>query len=315
MATSGSVNFTVPGDEIIEAAYRIIGEVGTGMPMTANQLFKGRQALNMLIKQLQGPTTKYTGLKEWARKRVTIFLEKDQNTYVLGPAGDHATASYVQSTMSVAAAAAATTITPVSTTGMSNGDTIGITLDDDTVHWTTINGVPTSDVVLTTGLASGAAAGNRIVTYTTKINRPLRIISLILRNEEGTDLTLTDMVTIQHYDTIPDKDAMGTPTDYLYEIQLNHGNLYLNRAPEDSDDVLIATILRPLEDIDSANDDIDYPQEWMRPLKWQLSIDLAAENQQPVTEEMKLNRDEAMAIAASFTVEDEYMKFEPGRDE
>jgi hypothetical protein len=69
----------------------------------------------------------------------------------------------VDTTLSVAAAASATTITVASATGISSGDMIAVLLDDDTTHFTTVSGAPAGNVVTLTVAMPGAAAIGRDV--------------------------------------------------------------------------------------------------------------------------------------------------------
>lgn len=79
--------------------------------------------------------------------------------------GRHLVTARVDTTLSVAAAAAATTITVVSATGIATGDNIGILLDDDTTHFTSVNGAPVGSVVtLTAAMPSAAAIGKNVAT-------------------------------------------------------------------------------------------------------------------------------------------------------
>ena len=74
-----------------------------------------------------------------------------------------------ETTVKVTAAAGDTTINLTSITGISDGDGIGITLDDDTVHWTFSNGTPGGDTVtLGSYLPSAATALN--VVYLPAVN-------------------------------------------------------------------------------------------------------------------------------------------------
>jgi hypothetical protein len=69
----------------------------------------------------------------------------------------------VDTTLSVAAVATDTTITVASATGIASGDTIAILLDDETTHFTTVNGAPAGNVVTLTVAMPGAAAIGRDV--------------------------------------------------------------------------------------------------------------------------------------------------------
>lgn len=70
----------------------------------------------------------------------------------------------LDTTLSAASLSGATTITVTSGTGTSNGDIIGINLDNRDTHWTTIaSGGGTTSITLTAGLAGDAASGSRVV--------------------------------------------------------------------------------------------------------------------------------------------------------
>jgi len=77
MATSGSTDFSVDRDELIEGALRICGVLDpeTGTATTA-QLAKGAEALNMIVKGLQTD-----GMPLWAIKKSTITLTADDKDY------------------------------------------------------------------------------------------------------------------------------------------------------------------------------------------------------------------------------------------
>lgn len=83
MATSGSVDFSVSRDNLIEAALRLSGvldpESGSA---TATQLSKGAEALNMLVKAWHAD-----GMPLWAIKKSTITLLTDTNSYTVTSLG------------------------------------------------------------------------------------------------------------------------------------------------------------------------------------------------------------------------------------
>lgn len=71
----------------------------------------------------------------------------------------------VDTTLTVAAVATNTTITVASATGINTGDNIAVLLDDDTTHFTTVNGAPAGNVItLTAAMPSAAAIGKDVAT-------------------------------------------------------------------------------------------------------------------------------------------------------
>ena len=288
------------------------GVIGEGETPSANQTSHASRKLNSIVKQWMGKTDFAPGLKVWSRSRATVFLQKDQGSYSLGPSGDHATASYVRTTLTASAATSAAALTVSSITGISASDYIGIELDDGTLHWDVVSGAPSGSTVnITTGLASAAASGRYVYAYTTKITRPLEILMASLRDVDLNDTPMGEM-SLGGYEAIGSKTADGTPVEYLYEYGLTNGTLYTDVQPDDVTSQIRLVYLRPIEDFDASTDEPDYPQGWYRALQAQLTMDLCTAYHRPVTQELKLMRDEALAMAQSEFAETTDIYFQPG---
>ena len=312
MATSGSVDYSTSRDTLIEDALLDAGIIEENEEASATTIAHAARKLNSIVKQWMGTADFAPGLKVWSRSRATVFLQKDQGSYSLGPTGDHATASYVRTTLTAAAAASANSLTVSSITDISASDYIGIELDDGTLHWDTVNGAPSgSTVAITTGLASAAASGRYVYAYTTKISRPLEILYASLRDSDLNDTPLGEM-SLNGYEAIGSKTADGTPTAVLYEFGLTNGTLYTDVQPDDVTSQIRLVYLRPIEDFDASTDEPDYPQGWYRPLQAQLTIDLCIAYNRPVSAELKNQRDEALAMAQSQFAETTDIYFQPG---
>ena len=317
MSTSGSVDFSTSRDAIIKRTLQVGHVLEDDEDPSSDQLTNCAVALNMIVKQWQGKADFAPGLKVWSRKRCTLFVQKDQYRYSLGTASgaDHCTASYTETTSSATLAISGTSLTVTSITGISDGDNIGITMDNDSVHWTTVNGTPTgSTVTLTAGPAAAASSGARVIAYTTKINRPLLMAAAPNWKDDNGDTYPLDEWVLAQYEAHPDKDQEGDATAYLYESSLPNGTLSLDAAPTDSDGRIEMVIQRPIEDFDAAADEPDYPQQWYRPLVCQLLLDVADQYGVEVSPNMKNNRDEALQIAQNWDPEEVVVFFEPGRD-
>ena len=171
-----------------------------------------------------------------------------------------------------------TTIEMDSTTGMAASDTIGIVLDDDTIHWTTIVSVDSAtQVTITSGLASAAAADNNVYTYTTALGKPLRIHSVRRATGVGNNETQIPMLELSRddYFSLPTKAQNGLPTHYYYNPDLNNGTLYVWPRPNDPELYMRMTFERELEDMDAASNNFDFPDEWLETLTYQLAVRLA----------------------------------------
>lgn len=84
MTTSGSVDFTVNRNEIIESALQAIGVIAVGQTMSASHVSTGARWLNLIVKQWQGAADMSPGLKVWSRKRGYIFPQTNKHEYALG---------------------------------------------------------------------------------------------------------------------------------------------------------------------------------------------------------------------------------------
>lgn len=271
MATSSSYNYNRTAEQVITSALRKIGKVKNDTAKAPRTLLNvGREELNDLIKHLHND-----GLQMWKREQATLFQQVDTNTYSLGPSGDHATASYVKTEIATAASETDTTIDVDSITGISNGDYIGVKVDDGTIHWTTVNGAPSgSTITLTDALDDDAAVDNEVYAYTTKIQRPLKILDIWRHYDDGSDNTI-DLVSISEYSEMTTKTRDGVATMAAYQPTLTNGKLYVWSEPDDVTVLLQFWYQKPIEDVDSLSDDLDIPQEWYLALVYNLALLLA----------------------------------------
>lgn len=270
MATSGSTNFTVNTDEMIAASLRFINVLGTGETPTADQSDEARQAFNMMLKLWQAD-----GLNVYLRKRCTLFLQKDTNTYNLGPSGDHCTASYSSTTLSAAEASGQTVLSVTSTTGMTAADYIGVQQDDGTLHWSTISSTGSGTVTIASATTAAAASGNKVYWYTTKISRPIAIVQAFLR-DGNYDYEVMPMAYGDYW-RIYDKTNNSRPTRFSYDPQMTNGVFRINYEPTDVTETMELVIHRPVEDLDAGTDDIDVPPEYYEPIKVGLAARLSPE--------------------------------------
>ena len=125
------------------------------------------------------------GLHLWTKDEGLLFLDTGKTDFNLGPSGDEACQfdDFIGTT-TTAAQVTSTVIIPVTTsTGMVVGDNIGIELDDNTRHWTTILTVDsTTQITLTTGIISASKSGSSVFTFTDLIERPNRVLSCIRKS-------------------------------------------------------------------------------------------------------------------------------------
>lgn len=326
MATSGSYNFSVNRNEITEAALRAIKALSPYETVRPDQLVDGAEALNMIVKQWQGKADFAPGLKVFSRQRITLFLASGQQRYLIGPASTdaRATAQYGRTTISANEAAGQTVLSitsntdtttyPGTTVTMTNGDIIGIELNDGTIQWTTISGTPSTTATVADSLTLAADAGNYVWWFTSRAQRPVVVETAVLRDENYKDTPLEVTTRVEDYDILPDKGADGDPTGILVEPQRINTAITCNTQPSDVTKVINLSVLYPAEDYDTATDDVAFPQEWFRALKFQLALDLWPEYREgdpPMS--LRANRDEAISIAQNANPETTDVFFEPNR--
>lgn len=308
MATSGSISFTVNRDEVITEALEQLGVLADGESPSADQLTSYGRKLNMLVKTLQAD-----GLNLFAVQELHLIPQASQNKYGLGGSStDHLTATLVKTTLSTAGAATDGTVVVTSYTGMSNGDNIGVQLDDGTIQWTTINGAPVSTTVtLTTALTGAAAAGNAVYVYTTAANRPMKILNVNLRSIDDIDTPVWPSMRMD-YINITTKTQTGETNEWYYDPQINTGEFYVWPIQTDVSKHFVLWVQRTLEDFNAATDNPDFPQEWFLPLAFNLALLGTAKEGVTPTEYRKIEAGATywLSKAESFDTED-FMILQP----
>lgn len=273
MSTSGSTNFTLTRNELISNALQLLGILASGETAQTNDITFCSSVLNAMVKAWMAQ-----GIHLWTEEEGTIYFVENQATYNLpGANGSDGSGTPVETTLSVTAAAAASTITCTTVTGMSSGDVIGIELDDNTIQWTTINGAPNTTtliVTLTTPLTGQATLSNNVYTYTTALPRPISINSVRCRDSNNFD-RYVKILPREDYMRIPQKSLSGQPIIIYYTPQLTTGVLYVWPTPSQVSQRLKITYLRTIQDLDAAGDNFDFPQEWLECLTYNLAVRVA----------------------------------------
>lgn len=268
MATSGSVDWTLSRNQIIRQAALEVNAISSGITMGAQMLSDFDVKLNAMVKALQA-----SGIHVWTVREGVLFPQVAQRQYGIGGSStDFVASTYTQTALGAAAASAATSLTVDSITGISNADNLGVVVDDGTLHWDTVNGVPAgSTVTITTGLDDSASEDAAVFAYTSNIVRPLKIVSGRRYNLLDGRETPLDMMARMDYLNLPNKTQSGTTTGYFYDAQLSTGQMYIWPVPTAVEDIIKFTWHRPIEDFDSAGDNPDLPQEWILALIFNLA--------------------------------------------
>lgn len=327
MATSGSYNFSVTAANVIQTAWEDLGIIVPGGTVATADSTMALDRLNKLAKQWQGTADGMPGMKIWTRQRVTLFLQEGQSQYLIGPASTDSYAStlFGRTTISAAEAAGQTTLSitsntdtttfPGTTVTMTNGDFIGIELDNGTIQWTTISGTPSTTATVSNALTSAAAAGNYVYWFTSRAQRFPVCEAATLREEDQTDTFLYVYRDVQQYEIgVPDKYGDGDATAILIEPLRLNTRITLNCLPDDVTKQVRLTVLYPAEDYDATTDDIAFPQEAYAALGWELAKRCSSAKGIQWTPLMEDNWKRTVGVYLNLNPEKSTAYFQPGKD-
>ncbi len=145
--------------------------------------------------------------------------------------------------------------------------------------------------------------------------KPLKVSQVIL-NYDGSSrpLELLDKQSFNLYNNPETTD--GTPVAAHFQPLRDTSVLYIWPVP-DQDVILGATVdiyhQVSLQDVDIASDELDFPVEWLRLLRYELAVDLAPEYGLPMAERAMLvaERDLLKKEAMAFDVEEGSIFLQP----
>jgi hypothetical protein len=312
MSTSGTAVFSRNRDQLVKRALRIVNAFESSETPDADSVNDTAEAMNTMVKHWQG-----NGIQIYKTVEAILFPQVGQVRYSLGTSSsDHATETWVETELTVAASLGAGAITVDSVTGIATTYKIGVELDDGTMHWTTVNGAPAGQVVtLTAVLTNSAAVGNRVIAYQTNLVRPLKILSARSYNfDSAIDTPVEEMGRVE-YAEMPNKSSSGAINSFYYDRRENTlGYLYLWQAPATIDSAVKMTAAKPIEDFTVAGDDADLPQEWIRALVWGTADEIADEYDVPEPKRTRIERRAAQYLAEANWWERELLdiQFVPG---
>jgi hypothetical protein len=311
---------------------------------TSQEIADIAKIFNMIVKQLAGQLDKAPGFKMWQRVRGDLFGSYSKFLYNLGsPSGDAFAggvtglaypALYNQSQLAAAVAAGATVInigtaaSGTSFAAINNNDYIGVqytTASGNTdIFWSTISSFNsvTGAITLANPLpANSSAAGNGYVwNYTTKAQRPMKILTALLRDITYADTPL-NVLDLEQYEALPTKTMptnVQDPTAIYYEARMvnNLGHLYIDGAGfQDVTKHIHIVALRESMDFNNPGDAPEFPQEWFWHLVWSLALPVCSMFDGDWTEDRKDNYILATSLAREGNPQTTSAYFQPDDDD
>lgn len=293
MTVSNVHEFTLTRDQIITEALELTGTFNLGDSPSSEEMESYARTLNLFLKSWQPK-----GLFLHTYKPATLFLALNQQSYLLGPTGDHATESFIETALTADAADNATVLTVESETGMTVGDNIGVILDDGSLHWTTIASL--APLTITSGITDTATTGKAVFTYTDKIIRPLKVKDLMLYSS-GNERPINSVSTSE-YKNLSAKNATGSPVQYAYDPQLDNSRLYVWPVANTVTERINFAYQKPVDDFTTDSDTATAATDWLHCLCLGLAYHIAPKRRLPLDEQraLKARFDEALMDLDDF---------------
>lgn len=288
-------------DEIIYRALRIVGEFDEGDTATPNELTSARLALNSMIREWSVAD----GVGLWLRKRCILILNSGKQRYSLGPAGTPGTVDdfhfFYDTELNEATG---TAIEPAAESSIAvdawvdyagntgsipvDGDVAGIRLDDGTMHWSLVAaGSDATTLVLDDPIPAGKATevGSKVYTYTTRAPRPHGILYTYRESTSGSAAE-NELVGRREFERLSLKSSSGVPLKVHFDPGLdattsanNYSTLHVwpVKNPKSYDKLILICEFHPDVIDDTANEEIQFPDEWASCLAWNLADEIATE--------------------------------------
>jgi hypothetical protein len=310
MAVSGSFDWKLNRDEAIKDAFVEAGVLRPDETPESPESTYAARRLNGMLKAFQSQ-----GLHLWMLRDCVLFLEKDKTKYSLGPSGDNCTESYTETAIKTAASSSDTNIVVDSISGVAASDNIGIQVDDGTMHWTTVVGVLTDTITITTGIDDAAAVDNVVYVYTNKIQRPLRINNAVYRvHSDSSDRHLYE-ISRQEYWDLSAKTTESESSQFWFDPQLTNAEMNLYGEPVSVKDTIRLICQFPFDDMDAAANDFSFPIEWQEAIHYNLSYRLATSYRpnDPKTQELRVLAKRSLDQAKGFDEERSNINLRPDR--
>lgn len=308
MSTSNSYDYNLTGTLIITEALELIGVAGTGQVISFEDQATCLRTLNIMVKAWQAE-----GIGLWKNVEALLFPSYLGFSYDIGPTGDHCSTDAYKTEIATAASSGDSTITVDSDENITNGDYIGIELDDKTVQWTTVNGVPASDVItLTAVLTDDVSVDSHVYNYTNKTQRPTEIVEARKVSSANYETPLT-IFSREEYMRLSSKSSTGSATNIYYNPIRTNGKMFVWPGCVDVKEYIKFTARIPIEDFDVATNDPDFPQEWLLALSWNLALLVAPKFGKPVDSVLLMGAAGTLQSAKDFDHENTSIYFRVAR--
>ncbi len=301
MAASGSIDFDLTRDDIIQEALEEIGVLAIGETPSAAQLTTCGRSLNLMLKNWQAG-----GANLFAVQKTYLFLNKDVNEYLIGSTASYST-DINKTTTTAASSSGTNTIDIAADAGISGTSEMIIELDSGDVQHVGATSIATLTVTLDANLSDDVNSGATVYWYDTSANRPMKVLSGVLRDKNDIDIPI-DTLTLDEYATLSDKTSTGPAVQAYFNPEVDLMRARLWPTPDDGTDYLVLWVQKTLDDYDAAADDSTYPQEWLEPIALSLAVRVHRKFGIPSSEirDTKMRAKEAYDLAFGYDREGDF---------
>lgn len=303
--------YTKTFGEICRDALRDAGISAVERPVNSAHFAIATSKANDVLVQWQA-----LNIHLWAETEALLPLNPSQTEYTLGVGGDHCFTNYVYATASSAIAIAAIVIPCSTTSGMTVGDFVGIELSTNVRQWSTISSISAGvSITIAAPLNAAVDSGATIYTYTTKIDRPVRVLSARGAHEQvGSEQDLRAETRESYYKIVNKTDLSSDVNAWYYSPQLTTGKFLVWQAPRNCDQIIRFTFVKPQYVNQDQSENVLIPAEWFLAFKWAVAYELG------VTYAIDPNRlisiaqkaQDSLSIAMSNDEEYDSINFQPG---
>lgn len=141
--------------------------------------------------------------------------------------------------------------------------------------------------------------------------RPLQLLQA--RRRASSIDTQINVVSRQEYMMQPNKATQAPVNIVYYDPQLTNGVLYVWPTGTTTNNTIICTFKRPIEDFDSLANTPDFPQEWYLPLVYNLAVIIAPMFGFPAPQEVVATAGMYLDELMAFDTEDTSIFLQPYR--
>jgi hypothetical protein len=300
-----SPDFTYNRNQIVSRALRLVGAIQSGETPGAQEVQDCIDALNALVSEWQA-----TGLHLWKESEGVLFLQPGQIKYGLGGSTTDQsaiTSTINQSLTTLAVVQASQAIPVASVSGVLVGDNFGVMLSNNVLFWSTVSSIAGLTVNIAAPLPAPVNGNAPTFDYTTRIIRPLRLLSArryYIPSNIETPLMLMSRLDFRD---LPNKFNRGPINECFYDSQLSTGYLWSWPAPPDSLSKVNFTWMEPIFNFNTAADQPDFPVEWYNCLVWNLAKEIMLEYDIPVqrAQAIQIRAKESFDLVSGFDREPE----------